>query len=173
MEVPRVIKKGTSKQRVEAGDPDDGDDRSNGEDDEDDEEEKAPLATKQEGAANPTGERIAVLESQMAQLLANNQQLWDGQIRTDMYQCHLLKKINWIMMDAARRGKSPPVALIAGHLELPKKRRRVVDSDEEEVEGGGEDRGEEEEEEGEVEKLAPKKARLCHALTDFPLAQSS
>ncbi|KAJ3803617.1 hypothetical protein F5876DRAFT_84886 [Lentinula aff. lateritia] len=67
---------------------------------------------------NPTGERIA--------------------IRTNTYQQHLLKKIDWLIMDAARKGKSPPPAPIAGPSELPKKRRKVVDSDEEEVEGEGE-----------------------------------
>ncbi|KAJ3806302.1 hypothetical protein F5876DRAFT_80843 [Lentinula aff. lateritia] len=191
-----LLRKGTGKQSVEAGDPDDGDNGSDGEDDDDDEEEWAPceqyqskkipclqqegkrstvickprhdlkvqcsysgrpVATRQEGGSNLTGERIVVLESQMAQLLANNQQLRDSQIRTNTYQCHLLKKIDWLIMDAAR-GKSPPAPPITGPSEVPRKRMRVVDSDEEEVEGG-EDKGEEEEEgEGEGEP-APKKVR--------------
>ncbi|KAJ3854071.1 hypothetical protein EV368DRAFT_80995 [Lentinula lateritia] len=97
----------------------------------------------------------------MAQLLADNRQLRDGQIRTNTYQWHLLKKIDWLIMDAARKGKLPPPTPITGPSELPKKRRRVVDSDEEEVEGEGDKREGGEEEEGEEEEEpAPKKARL-------------
>ncbi|KAJ3884008.1 hypothetical protein GG344DRAFT_84738 [Lentinula edodes] len=38
-----------------------------------------PSTVKKEGGSNPTGERLAVLESQVAQLLADNRQLRDGQ----------------------------------------------------------------------------------------------
>ncbi|KAJ3850136.1 hypothetical protein EV368DRAFT_66846 [Lentinula lateritia] len=38
-----------------------------------------PFTVKREGGSNPTGERLAVLESQMAQLLADNRQLREGQ----------------------------------------------------------------------------------------------
>ncbi|KAJ3804508.1 hypothetical protein F5876DRAFT_83039 [Lentinula aff. lateritia] len=128
----------TSFQRVEVevswainGNPNGGNNKD------DNKDEKAPLANKQEGGPNPTGEWIAILESQMAQLLADNWQLRDGQIRTNIYQRHLLKKIDWLNMDAARGRKLPPVVLVTGPSELPKKRRRVADSDEEEFEGEG------------------------------------
>ncbi|KAJ3858344.1 hypothetical protein EV359DRAFT_87877 [Lentinula novae-zelandiae] len=81
VEVPRVVKKGKSFQRNEASgrDPDDGND------DDDNEEEQAPCErcfskkiscleqVRREGGLS--GERMAVMESQMAQLLADNRAL--------------------------------------------------------------------------------------------------
>ncbi|KAJ3804017.1 hypothetical protein F5876DRAFT_83920 [Lentinula aff. lateritia] len=160
--------------QTEYRDPDDGD----GEDDDEDDEERAPcercrmkkipclqqegkrIVTRREGGSNPTGERIAVLESQMVQLLANNRQLREGQVKANTYHRHINQKL-----DAARRRTSPPKMPKTGPSELPKKRKRVVDSDEEEEEREREaeeqeeekDQGEGEEEEEERE-LAPKKA---------------
>ncbi|KAJ3803529.1 hypothetical protein F5876DRAFT_85109 [Lentinula aff. lateritia] len=44
-----------------------------------------PFTVKREGGSNPTGERLAVLESQVAQLLADNRQLRDGQVKANTY----------------------------------------------------------------------------------------
>ncbi|KAJ3888973.1 hypothetical protein GG344DRAFT_79255 [Lentinula edodes] len=79
-----------------------------------------PWTVKREGGSNPTGEHLAVLESQVAQLLADNWQLRDGQL-------------DWLITDAARRRRSPPEMKEAGPLGLSRKRQRVVDSDEEEA----------------------------------------
>ncbi|KAJ3858171.1 hypothetical protein EV359DRAFT_88148 [Lentinula novae-zelandiae] len=125
-----------------------------------------PSMVKWEGGANPTGERLAVLESQVAQLLADNWQLRDGQVKANTYHRHFNRKLDWLITDAARRRRSPPEMPEAGPSGLSRKRRRIVDSDEEEereMEGKAE-KGEkvevEEEGEGEVgEELAPKKVR--------------
>ncbi|KAJ3924801.1 MAG: hypothetical protein NXY57DRAFT_969010 [Lentinula lateritia] len=42
-----------------------------------------PLIVKKEVNANPTGERLAILESQVAQLLADNRRLRDGQVKAN------------------------------------------------------------------------------------------
>ncbi|GAW06969.1 hypothetical protein LENED_008928 [Lentinula edodes] len=175
VELRRV--KGKGKERVQAeaagGDPDDG---SNGEDNEDD--DRTPCeqcrvrklsCQMQAGVSNLTGKQLAVLESQMAQLLADNRQLREGQVKANTYHCHFNKKLNWLMMDATRRRRSPPETPEAGPSELSKKHRRIVDSDEDgkgEMEEKAEREGEEVEVEGgeeEVEEegneLAPKKAR--------------
>ncbi|KAJ3803772.1 hypothetical protein F5876DRAFT_84480 [Lentinula aff. lateritia] len=110
---------------------------------------------KRKGGSNPTGERLAVLESQVAQLLADNRQLRDGQ------------KLNWLVMDAARRRRTPPELPEAGLSGLPRKRRRVMDSDEEEdreIEKEVEEQGLEEDGEGDEEEMveeepAPAKAQ--------------
>ncbi|KAJ3804349.1 hypothetical protein F5876DRAFT_83339 [Lentinula aff. lateritia] len=125
-----------------------------------------PSIVKKEVSANPTGERLAVLESQMSQLLADNRQLREGQVKANTYHRHFNKKLDWLMIDVARQRKSPPEMPEAGPSQLPKKRRRVVDSEEEEeekiVEGEKDGEGEEEveEEEREENEPAPKKARL-------------
>ncbi|KAJ3884662.1 hypothetical protein GG344DRAFT_83696 [Lentinula edodes] len=120
-----------------------------------------PSTVKREGGGQPIGERLAILESQMAQLLADNRQLREGQLKDNNYNRHFNRKLDWLMMDAARRRNSPPEMPEPGPSRLPKKRRRVVDSEEEE-----EDRRMEEEEDGEGEEEveeegepAPKKAR--------------
>ncbi|KAJ3858631.1 hypothetical protein EV359DRAFT_87435 [Lentinula novae-zelandiae] len=104
-----------------------------------------PSIVKKEVSANPTGEHLAVLESQVAQLLADNRQLRDGQVKANTYHRHFNRKLDWLITDAARRRKSPPEMTEAGPSGVLRKRRRVVDSDEEE------ERGIEEDGEGEVE----------------------
>ncbi|KAJ3803577.1 hypothetical protein F5876DRAFT_84986 [Lentinula aff. lateritia] len=128
-----------------------------------------PSIVKKEGGANPTGERLAVLESQVAQLLADNRQLRDGQVKANTYHRHFNRKLDWLITDAARRRKTPPEMPEAGPSGLSRKRRRVVDSDEEEEKEMEKDKEEVEvevevveiEEEGEEERdePAPKKAR--------------
>ncbi|KAJ3925071.1 MAG: hypothetical protein NXY57DRAFT_968462 [Lentinula lateritia] len=109
-----------------------------------------PSIVKREVGTNPTGERLAVLESQVAQLLADNRQLRDGQVKANTYHRHFNRKLDWLITDAARRRKSPPEMPEAGSSGLSRKRRRVVDSDEEEEkemekDGEGEEEVEEEE----------------------------
>ncbi|KAJ3897158.1 hypothetical protein F5879DRAFT_996505 [Lentinula edodes] len=125
-----------------------------------------PSTVKQEGGGNPLGEQIAILESQMAQLLADNRQLRDGQIKANTYHRHMTRKLEWLIMDANRRRNSPPELPEAGPSAPSKKRRRAADSDEEEekeMEGEMEKEGEEveSEEEGEEDddEPAPKKAQ--------------
>ncbi|KAJ3860299.1 hypothetical protein EV359DRAFT_85467 [Lentinula novae-zelandiae] len=89
----------------------------------------------------------------------------EGQVKANTYHRHFNKKLDWLMIDAPRRRKSPPKMPEAGPSQLPKKWRRVVDSEEKEeekiVEGEKDGEGEEEveEEEGEEDKPAPKKAQ--------------
>ncbi|KAJ3911933.1 hypothetical protein F5877DRAFT_85372 [Lentinula edodes] len=122
-----------------------------------------PSTVKREGGSNPTGECLAVLESQVAQLLADNWQLRDGQVKANTYHWHFNRKLDWLITDAARRRKSPPEMPEAGPSGVSKKRRRVVDSDkEEEREIEGEMEKEKEEvEEGEEEALAPKRVKAA------------
>ncbi|KAJ3924225.1 MAG: hypothetical protein NXY57DRAFT_970416 [Lentinula lateritia] len=158
VEIRRIRSKGKEKAQEEAagGNPDDGGDEND--DDEDDRTPWRPSIVKKEVSAHPTSERLAVLESQVAQLLADNRQLRDGQVKANTYHRHFNRKLDWLITDAARRRRSPPELPEAGPSELSKKRRRVVDSDEEEEmekeeveveEEGGEER----------DKPAPKKAR--------------
>ncbi|KAJ3924784.1 MAG: hypothetical protein NXY57DRAFT_969042 [Lentinula lateritia] len=91
-----------------------------------------PFTVKREGGSNPTGKRLAVLESQVAQLLANNRQLRDGQVKANTYHRHFNRKLDWLITDAARRRRTPPELPEAGPSGLLRKRRRVMDSDEEE-----------------------------------------
>ncbi|KAJ3911332.1 hypothetical protein F5877DRAFT_86130 [Lentinula edodes] len=121
-----------------------------------------PSMVKEEGGSNPTGDRLAVLESQVAQLLANNRQLRDGQVKANTYHRHFNRKLDWLITDAARRRRSPPEMPEAGPSGISRKRRRVVDSDEEEareveerVEKEVETDGEGEEEEMEEKGSAP------------------
>ncbi|KAJ3803630.1 hypothetical protein F5876DRAFT_84854 [Lentinula aff. lateritia] len=130
-----------------------------------------PSTVKREGGGQPTGERLAVLESQVAQLLADNRQLRDGQVKANTYHRHFNRKLDWLITDAARRRRTPPEIPEAGPSGLSRKRRRVMDSDEEEEqdreegkvdEEDGEGEREEEIEEGEEEERdesTPKKAR--------------
>ncbi|KAJ3870858.1 hypothetical protein F5051DRAFT_447030 [Lentinula edodes] len=126
-----------------------------------------PSTVKREGG-NPYGERLAVLESQVAQLLADNRQLRDGQVKANTYHHHMNRKLDWLVTEASRRRRTPPELPEAGPSVLPKKRQRLADSDEEEEQGRvGEEVGEEEDGEGDEEveeeeggEPAPKKARL-------------
>ncbi|KAJ3884565.1 hypothetical protein GG344DRAFT_83842 [Lentinula edodes] len=121
-----------------------------------------PSTVKREGGGQPIGERLAILESQMAQLLADNRQLREGQLKDNTYNRHINRKLDWLMMDAARRRNSPLEMPEPGPSRLPKKRRRTVDSEEEEEDrrmGEDEDgEGDEEVEEEEGGEPAPKKA---------------
>ncbi|KAJ4478607.1 hypothetical protein C8R41DRAFT_922912 [Lentinula lateritia] len=122
-----------------------------------------PSTVKREGGGQPIGERLAILESQMAQLLADNRQLREGQLKDNNYNRHFNRKLDWLMMDAARRRTSPPEMPEPGPSRLPKKRRRVMDSEKEEEDrriGEDEDgEGDEEKEEEEGGEPVPKKAR--------------
>ncbi|KAJ3847613.1 hypothetical protein EV368DRAFT_87531 [Lentinula lateritia] len=130
-----------------------------------------PSTVKREGGGNPSNERLAVLESQVAQLLTDNRQLRDGQVKANTYHRHMNRKLDWLVTDASRRRRTPPELPEAGPSGLSRKRRRLVDSDEEEEQGqveekvgeeDGEGDREEEIEEGEEEERdepAPKKAR--------------
>ncbi|KAJ3871478.1 hypothetical protein F5051DRAFT_446150 [Lentinula edodes] len=111
-----------------------------------------PSTVKREGGGTPYGERLAVLESQVAQLLADNQQLRDGQVKANTYHRHMNRKLDWLVTDASRRRRTPPELPEAGPSVLPKKRQRLADSDEEEEQGRVEQEvGEEEDGEGEEE----------------------
>ncbi|KAJ3870724.1 hypothetical protein F5051DRAFT_447244 [Lentinula edodes] len=121
-----------------------------------------PSTVKREGGSNPTSERLAVLESQVAQLLADNRQLRDGQVKANTYHRHMNWKLDWLVTDAARRRRTHPELPQAGPSELPKKRRRVMDSNKEEDherEKEVEEQGMEEDGEGDEEELAPAKAQ--------------
>ncbi|KAJ3879248.1 hypothetical protein F5051DRAFT_438984 [Lentinula edodes] len=113
-----------------------------------------PSMVKREGGGNPSNERLAVLESQVAQLLADNRQLRDGQVKANTYHRHMNRKLDWLVTEASRRRRTPPELPEAGPSVLPKKRRRLADSDEEEEQGRVEEV--EEEEGGEP---APRKAQ--------------
>ncbi|KAJ3912054.1 hypothetical protein F5877DRAFT_85234 [Lentinula edodes] len=111
-----------------------------------------PSTVKREGGGNLYGERLAVLESQVAQLLADNRQLRDGQVKANTYHRHMNRKLDWLVTEASRRRRTPPELPEAGPLVLPKKQQRLADSDEEEEQGRVEEKvGEEEDGEGEEE----------------------
>ncbi|KAJ3815674.1 hypothetical protein F5876DRAFT_71687 [Lentinula aff. lateritia] len=121
-----------------------------------------PSTVKREGGSNPTGERLAVLESQVAQLLADNRQLHDGQVKANTYHHHFNRKLDWLITDAARRRRTPPELPEAGPSGLSRKRRRVMDSDKEEEhqrEQELEEDGEGEEEEMVEKETAPTAAQ--------------
>ncbi|KAJ3803716.1 hypothetical protein F5876DRAFT_84615 [Lentinula aff. lateritia] len=208
VEIPRLIKKGSSKQGAEAGDPDDGDDGSDGEDVEDDEDEKAPcercqlkklpclpqegkrytvickpchdskvrcsysgrpVVTRREGGS---GERLAVMESQLAQGLADVRSLREATTRTNQYLWQILRRQDEVngrliaietrlsMAGSATPGPSRTVSVKPRVL----KRRRVEEETEEEQEEEEEEEKEKEveverEEEEEGDEPVPKKAR--------------
>ncbi|KAJ3886204.1 hypothetical protein GG344DRAFT_81938 [Lentinula edodes] len=195
VEIPRMIKKGKDKQRreVSGGDPDDGGD--SGEDDDDD-EERAPcewcqmkkipcleqvkcsysgrlVQVKWEGG--PSGEHMAVMESQLAQLLADNRSLREATSRSHQYLRQLLRRqdedharlIAIDTRDAMREPATPGPSRLVSDRPRSLKRRRIVENsnEEEEEEKGGEKDGEGEEEVEEEEKEgeapAPKKAKMA------------
>ncbi|KAJ3812270.1 hypothetical protein F5876DRAFT_74984 [Lentinula aff. lateritia] len=160
-----------------AGDPNDSNNGSDGGDDEDDRDEKAPCercrikkipCLQQEGKQNTvickschdskqreggSGERLAIMESQLAQGLTDVRSLWEAKTRTNQYLRQILR----------RQDEAVPRVL---------KRRRVeeeTEDDEEEEEKNREgeeeeqekkkDQGGEEGEEEEEEEPMPKKAR--------------
>ncbi|KAJ3858095.1 hypothetical protein EV359DRAFT_88281 [Lentinula novae-zelandiae] len=182
-----MVKKNKGRQRreVSGGEPDDGGD--GGEDDDNDDEERAPCEqcqlkkipcleqVKREGG--PSGERMTVMESQMAQLLADNRALREATSRSHQYLRQLLHQQDEdharliaietrnVMSGLATPGPSRSVSDRPRSL----KRRRIIENSEEEEEGekiveeeeDGE--GEEEVEEGEEdgEAPAPKKAKTA------------
>ncbi|KAJ3870851.1 hypothetical protein F5051DRAFT_447043 [Lentinula edodes] len=136
-----------------------------------------PVTVKREGG--PSGERMTVMESQLAQLLADNRALREATSRSHQYLRQLLRRqdedhARLIAIDTRDAMREPatlgPSRLVSGR---PKnlKRRRVIENSEEEEEkekeeekiveeekdGEGEDEVEEEEEEGEAP--APKTAK--------------
>ncbi|KAJ3913161.1 hypothetical protein F5877DRAFT_84069 [Lentinula edodes] len=138
-----------------------------------------PVTVKREGG--PSGERMAVMESQLAQLLADNWALREATSRSHQYLRQLLRRQDEdharliaidtrdTMREPATLGSSRSVSGWPKNL----KRRRVIENSEEEEErekeeekiveeekdGEGEDEVEEEEEEGEAP--VPKKARTA------------
>ncbi|KAJ3803914.1 hypothetical protein F5876DRAFT_84135, partial [Lentinula aff. lateritia] len=208
VEIPRLIKKGSSKQGAEARDPDDGDDGSDGGDNEDNEDEKAPCercqikkipCLQQEGkrttvickpchdskvrcsySGRPvaskqreggSGERLAVMESQLAQGLADVRTLREATTRTNQYLWQILRRQDEVnsrliaietrlsMAGLATPGPSRTVSVKPRVL----KRRRVEEETEEEQEEEEEEKEEKEKEGGEDkeegDEPAPKKAR--------------
>ncbi|KAJ3870479.1 hypothetical protein F5051DRAFT_447639 [Lentinula edodes] len=111
-----------------------------------------PYVVKKEGGASPSGERIAVLESQMAQVLADNRALREANSKSHQYLRQLLRRqeddhARLISMDTRMgllgMGEGPATAgpsRRTAERRRPLKRRRIV-----------EESGEEEEEEKEVE----------------------
>ncbi|KAJ3914647.1 hypothetical protein F5877DRAFT_82591 [Lentinula edodes] len=168
VEIPRVVKKGKAPQRNEAsgGDLDDGDDGEN--DDEDDEErapcercnsKKIPCLEQVRREGGPSGERMAVMESQMAQLLADNRSLREATSRSHQYLRQLLRRQDedHARLIAMRESAIPGPSRSVSERPRSLKRRRIMENSEEEEE---EDKGgEEEEEEGEAP--APKKAKTA------------
>ncbi|KAJ3912246.1 hypothetical protein F5877DRAFT_85019 [Lentinula edodes] len=69
----------------------------------------------------------------------------EGQVKANTYHCHFNRKLDWLMMDAARWRRLPPKMPATGPSELLRKWRRVVDSEEEEEEEREKGREEEEE----------------------------
>ncbi|KAJ3858277.1 hypothetical protein EV359DRAFT_87977 [Lentinula novae-zelandiae] len=214
VEIPRVVKKGKGRQRIEAsgGEPDDGGDSR--EDDDDDDEERAPcercqlkkipcleqvgkwstvickpchdakvkcsylgrpVQVKREGG--PSGERMAVMESQLAQLLADNQALREAASRSHQYLRQLLRRqdedhARLIAIETRNAMTGPaipgPSRLVSDRPRNLKRRQVIENSEEEEeeekiVEGEKDGEGEEEVEEGKEEGEVPalKKAKTA------------
>ncbi|KAJ3897323.1 hypothetical protein F5879DRAFT_996226 [Lentinula edodes] len=110
-----------------------------------------PYTVKREGGASPSGERLAVLESQMAQVLADNRALREANSKSHQYLRQLLRRqeddhARLISMDTRMTmmgmGEGPAMA---GPSRKTTERRRVVEESEEEGEED-EDRGVEEKE---------------------------
>ncbi|KAJ3846083.1 hypothetical protein EV368DRAFT_89575 [Lentinula lateritia] len=134
------VKKGKALQRAEAsgGDPDNGNDGEDGDND-NDKEPCERCKAKKIPCLQQAGKRSSII----------------CQVRANTYDRHIIKKLEWLMRDAARRREESLEAPIAGPSELPKKRRRVVDSEDEQEKERDQEEAGEEEEEGE---LALKKA---------------
>ncbi|KAJ3858301.1 hypothetical protein EV359DRAFT_87945 [Lentinula novae-zelandiae] len=133
-----------------------------------------PVLARREGG--PSGERMAVMESQMAQLLADNRALREATSRSHQYLRQLLRRQDEdhariiaidtrnTMIGPATPGPSRSVSDRPRNL-----KRRIVENSEEgeegekiveeEKDGEGEDEMEEEEKEGEAP--APKKAKAA------------
>ncbi|KAJ3913451.1 hypothetical protein F5877DRAFT_83785 [Lentinula edodes] len=132
-----------------------------------------PVQVKREGG--PSGEHMAVMESQLAQLLADNRSLREATSRSHQYLRQLLHRQDEdharLIAIETRNAMSGPAIPGPSRLvsDRPRslKRRRIVENSEEEEDGeieeekvvGEEKDGEGEEEEGEA--LAPKKAKTA------------
>ncbi|KAJ3874512.1 hypothetical protein F5051DRAFT_443273 [Lentinula edodes] len=211
VEIPRVVKKGKGKQRVEAsgGDPDDGGD--GGDDDDEDDKERAPcercqqkkipcleqvgkrstvickpchdakvkcsysgrpVTVKREGG--PSGEWMAVMESQLAQLLADNRALREATSRSHQYLRQLLRRqdedhARLIAINTRDAMREPatlgPSRSVSDRLKNLKRRGVIENSEEEEEREKEEEKIVEEEKDGkgeeEGEAPAPKKAKTA------------
>ncbi|GAW08763.1 hypothetical protein LENED_010846 [Lentinula edodes] len=105
-----------------------------------------PYVVKKEGGSSPSGERLAVLESQMAQILADNRALREANLKTQQYLRQLLRRqeddhTRLISMDTRMSlmgmGEGPAAAGPSRRTTerwRPLKRRRVVEESEEERE---------------------------------------
>ncbi|KAJ3805744.1 hypothetical protein F5876DRAFT_81438 [Lentinula aff. lateritia] len=167
VEIPRMINKGKGRSRVEVtgGDPDDGDDK-----DDDEEEEKVP-SVKREGG--PSGERMAVMESQLAQALADLRALPETHSRSQQYLRQLLRrqdkdhgKLIAIETRLAMAGPATPgPSRTVSEKPRSSKRRRIVENSDKDKENEEEEEVEKEgegaQEEGEDKTPALKKARMA------------
>ncbi|GAW08764.1 hypothetical protein LENED_010847 [Lentinula edodes] len=117
-----------------------------------------PFTVKKEGGAGLSGERLAVLESQMAQVLADNRALRESASRSHQYLRQLLRRQDedhsrLIAIDirlgplGAISAAPGPSRVVVERLRSLKRRRIVENSDEEEEE----EKGKELETEKEVE----------------------
>ncbi|KAJ3877422.1 hypothetical protein F5051DRAFT_440632 [Lentinula edodes] len=174
-----MVKKGKGKQRMEA---------SGRDDDEEDDKERAPcercqqkkipcleqvkcsysgrpVQVKREGG--PSGEHMAMIESQLAQLLADNRSLREATLRSHQYRRQDEDHAQLIAIDTRDTMREPAtpglLRSVSDRLRSLKRRRIVENSEGEEEEGReGEKDGEgEEEEEEEGEAPAPKKAKTA------------
>ncbi|KAJ3846714.1 hypothetical protein EV368DRAFT_88610 [Lentinula lateritia] len=121
-------------------------------------------------SAGVLDERLAVIESQMAQLLVETRALRKQMARSEQYCLQIMRKSDEytdrlvaieVMLPMAQPGIVGTSRLGSGMLQLPKKRRIVEDSEEEEEREESEDE-EEGEEEGEGAP-APKKKRTAES----------
>ncbi|KAJ3911386.1 hypothetical protein F5877DRAFT_86032 [Lentinula edodes] len=129
-----------------------------------------PYVVKKEGGPSPSGERLAVLESQMAQILADNRALREANSKTQQYLCQLLRRqeddhTHLISMDTRMSlmgmGEGPVTAGPSRRIaeqRRPLKRWRIIEESDEEREEEGEEM-EEREKEIEEEGMAPAEAR--------------
>ncbi|KAJ3924454.1 MAG: hypothetical protein NXY57DRAFT_969845 [Lentinula lateritia] len=141
-----------------------------------------PYVVKKEGGANPSGERIAVLESQMAQVLADNRALREANSKSHQYLRQLLRRqeddhARLISMDTRMAllgmGEGPATAGPSRRTterRQPLKQRRIIEESEEEEEEEREV-GEEEKEvdkdgEGEEEKMGEEDTAPTAARSD-------
>ncbi|KAJ3884049.1 hypothetical protein GG344DRAFT_84658 [Lentinula edodes] len=175
-------------------DPDDVDDGDNDDEDEEDREpcercrskkipclkqagKQSSVILKKEGGAGPSGERLAVLESQMAQLLADNRALWEANSKTQQYLRQLLRRqeddhTRLISMDTrmSLMGMGEGLAVAGPSRRTTERRRRIVEESDEEREEEEEGRGVEEKEketekdgEGEEEEIVEEEMALTTA----------
>ncbi|KAJ3911256.1 hypothetical protein F5877DRAFT_86238 [Lentinula edodes] len=132
-----------------------------------------PIQVKREGG--PSGKRMAVMESQLAQLLADNRSLREATSRSHQYLRQLLRRqdedharlIAIDTRDAMRESAIPGPSRLVSERPRNLKRRRIMENSEEEEEGekeeekDGEGEDEMEEEEKGGEGPAPKKAKTA------------